>query len=262
MTDTQISKKDVICSKSLDQALELLQVITDADSSLRLTDIANRLGTNMTTATRFINSFVKWGYLDRDVQSKQVTLGPRAANLGYAFSVKSRLMRQIKPWVDEAYIRHGLHSDVVLLNGENLLLIYRHEAPDTFVFQHFTTENGFYYLATGKALLAFMPETQQGAILGRLQLLPKSQNTITDKGKLLEELEISKNRGYAVNNEESITGLVAIGAPIFNMDNMKVIGAVSFDASTEKISMEDLEQNYAKSIIELAKKLSVSMRFK
>jgi len=260
MANKQISK-NAICSKSLDQALELLQVITDADSSLRLTDIANVLGTNKTTATRFINSFIKKGYLERVVHSKHVTLGPRAANLGYAFSVKSRLMRQIKPWVDEAYISHGLHCDVLLLYGENMLLVYRREAQDTLVFQHFTTGNGFYYLATGKALLAFMPETQQDEILGRLQLVPKSQNTITDKGKLLEELEISKNRGYTVNNEESITGLVAIAAPIFNMDNMKVVGAVSFDASTEKISMEDLEQHYAKSIIELSKKLSVSMGF-
>jgi DNA-binding IclR family transcriptional regulator len=260
--DNQQISKNAICSQSLDQALDLLQVITDADSCLRLTDIADILGTNKTTATRFINSFIKKGYLERVIHSKHVTLGPRTASLGYAFSVKSRLMQQIKPWVDEAYISHGLHCDVVLLFDEKMLLVYRRESPDTLVFQHFTSENGFYYLATGKALLAFMPKTERDSILNRLHLMPKSQNTITDRSELLAELKISKKRGYAVNNEESITGLVAIGAPLFNMDNMKVIGAVSLDASTEKTSMADLEKYYAKPIMELAKKLSVSMRFK
>jgi DNA-binding IclR family transcriptional regulator len=149
----------------------------------------------------------------------------------------------------------------VLLYDEKMLLVYRREAQDTLIFKHFTAGNGFYYLATGKALLAFMPDIQRDNILAGLQLKTKSQNTITDRDKLVVELTISKNRGYAVNNEESITGLVAIGAPIFNMDNMNVIGAVSLDASTERISMADLEQSYAKSVIELAKKLSASMRF-
>jgi IclR family pca regulon transcriptional regulator len=59
---------------------------------------------------------------------------------------------------------------------------------------------------------------------------------------LLIEFDASRIRGYSLNNEEFIPGLIAIGAPLKNFQLDKVVGAVSFDFSTNNYSI-DMIQN-------------------
>ena len=66
----------------------------------------------------------------------------------------------------------------------------------------------------------------------------------------------AKERGYALNNEEWLRGLIAIGAPILDLETNKVVGAVSFDFSTLQFSLKTMEEKYAKLILKLARDIS------
>ena len=73
---------------------------------------------------------------------------------------------------------------------------------------------------------------------------------------VLDELAEARELGYAKNNEESLPGLIAIGAPLFSLRTGEVVGAVSFDSSTATYSMQELERLFAGYLVELAKKIS------
>jgi len=68
-----------------------------------------------------------------------------------------------------------------------------------------------------------------------------------------------KTRGYSLNRETFLPGLIAIGAPIFNRHSGKVVGGVSFDSSTARFTMEAFEKQYATLLVELAKKISAAI---
>ena len=73
------------------------------------------------------------------------------------------------------------------------------------------------------------------------------------------ELRQPRVRGYSFNRETFLPGLIAIGAPIFNLHTGKVVGGVSFDSSTARFTMDAFEKQYAGLLVELAKKISASL---
>ena len=68
----------------------------------------------------------------------------------------------------------------------------------------------------GKALLAYLPPAQLQRRVASQGLPSFTSNTITDLRCLEEELELIRERGYTVDNEEIMEGLRRVAAPIRN----------------------------------------------
>ena len=67
--------------------------------------------------------------------------------------------------------------------------------------------------ASGKAILAFLPEEKLGDILAH-GLTKYTQNTITSEEAFLENLRHTREQGYAISEQEFEDGINAIAAPI------------------------------------------------
>ena len=73
-------------------------------------------------------------------------------------------------------------------------------------------------------------------MLFRSRGLPQvTEHTITDRDELAEELEEVRKRGIAFNRQETIHGLVGVGAPITNQEG-DVMGALSIIGPTSRIN--------------------------
>jgi len=243
-------------SETLDKALRVLDLFNEDRQGLTLTEISRRIGVNKTSVYRYLNTFCELGYLRRETGSKLLKLGPRAVALAHSFLLVSDLVEMVKPLADEVHREYQLHVDVGFLHGQAIYLVYRRQAKETLAFRHFIAARGLHYLATGKAALAFLDQEERLAMVDRLTLEPKTGRTITSRKDLLADLERTRQRGYSLNDEEFIPGLIAIGAPIFNLHASRVIGGVSFDTSTSRFSMPEFERGYARILVELAKKMS------
>jgi len=113
-----------------------------------------------------------------------------------------------------------------------------------------------YPTALGKAILAFLPPEELEDYLNRAELIPYTKNTITDREKLVKELEKTRKRFYSIDNEEHKIGLRALGVPIFDYTNT-VIGSISVMLS---LTMADREvkqifQKVHKTALAISKKL-------
>jgi len=69
-------------------------------------------------------------------------------------------------------------------------------------------------IAGGKAILSCLPEERVREIIDRHGLPAETENTIVEPAELFEELARIRERGYAFNKQESLTGLHAVAAPI------------------------------------------------
>lgn len=83
-----------------------------------------------------------------------------------------------------------------------------------------------HHTAVGKAILAHLSRARVEAIVDRRGLADRTDRTITDVDALFDELAEIREAGFAFNREETITGLVGVGKPIFDPTG-SVIGAIS-----------------------------------
>lgn len=243
-------------SETLAKGLKILDIFCVEDVGFTLSQIAERVALNKTSVYRYVNTFCELGFLQREERTRLYRLGVRTLALAHSILENSEMVRLVKPLVDEAHARHALHVDVGIVSGDAIYLIYRRESKDTMAFRSFSYASDLFYLATGKAAMAFMEPAELHALVERLELKPKTDSTITDKQVLLADLAQVCEKGYALNNEESVPGLLAIGAPLFSLRTNKVVGAVSFDSSTDQYSMKAFEQKFSGYLVELAKKIS------
>jgi DNA-binding IclR family transcriptional regulator len=243
-------------SETLAKGLVILDLFGLEDAGFTLSEIAARVGVSKTSAHRYVNTFCAEGYLIRDARSGLYRLGVRTLALAQSMIEKNDLVRLVKPLVDEAAGRHGLHVDVGILAQDSIYLIYRRDSRDTQAFRSFSYASALHYLAAGKAAMAFIEPDALRRLVSRLDLVAKTEKTITDRQALLDDLEGVRELGYARNNEESLPGLIAIGAPLFSLRTGAVIGAVSFDSSTATYSMREFERLFAGYLVELAKQIS------
>ena len=247
-------------SETLDKGLKILNLYCGEKATYSLSEISRCLGINKTSVFRFVNTLCEHGYLQKDAKARGAySLGIRTIPLAHSFLQKADIVRSIKPYVDEVHKQYDLHIDVGLIQNNNIYLVYRRESKDTLAFLHFTTAGDLHNLATGKAAMAFMDDAQLAGFLDRPDLQPEHDRSTIDRRAIQQELQETRTRGYSLNRETFLPGLIAIGAPIFNLRTAKVIGGVSFDSSTTRYTMDAFEKQYATLLVELAKKISAAL---
>lgn len=68
--------------------------------------------------------------------------------------------------------------------------------------------------APGKAILAHLDRDSTERYVERVDMEPKTQETITDEASLLEELETIREQGYATDFSEHVVGMRGLASPI------------------------------------------------
>ncbi len=117
----------------------------------------------------------------------------------------------------------------------------------------------FHSGASGKILLAFMAEEKRLNIIAETGLPALTPNTITDSGKLLQELESIKKQGYAISHGERVPDVASIAAPVRDM-NGEVIAAINISGPINRFN-DELLNKYSKLVIEAAQELSGALGY-
>lgn len=91
----------------------------------------------------------------------------------------------------------------------------------------------------GKAILAHLPEKEINEIVDEYGLPSQTENTITTRDALFDELEQIRNQGYALNLSEDLKGIHAIGIPLTFEGEIQ--GALSIAGPAHRLSRERCE---------------------
>jgi DNA-binding IclR family transcriptional regulator len=104
--------------------------------------------------------------------------------------------------------------------------------------------------ASGKAVLAFLPEREQQRIIVELDFKAHTPYTNTDPELLRKELVEIRKTGASYNQNELHSGFSAVATPIFNSRN-EPIGSIAIVGSSVDLSLHQLAY-YAGLLVEAA----------
>jgi DNA-binding IclR family transcriptional regulator len=90
-----------------------------------------------------------------------------------------------------------------------------------------------------KGIVAFLPDVERHQLLEAHELTRFTDRTLTTVEALEADLALSRERGYAVDNEENEPGIHCVSAPIFSGEG-EVVGAMSVTAPVNRIDREGL----------------------
>jgi IclR family transcriptional regulator, pca regulon regulatory protein len=243
-------------SEPFAKGLRIIGLFAPERKTLSLKEIAESLKANKSSVYRFTNTLVELGFLKKDPQTKRLSLGQKAYLLGLSLVNSFSLLDVVKPFIDDVRERLNISVDSCVLEGEYLLQLYFRAAKDAPTYQAHIINPAVHCSGLGKAILAFLADNERTTLLGHLRLVRRTEKSITDKRELLADLERTRMRGYAINNEEYIKGLITIAAPFFNLNTGRPVGAVSFDFLTIQESLANVEKKYVQDLLRLGKDIS------
>jgi DNA-binding IclR family transcriptional regulator len=200
--------------ESVDNALKLLLLLGE-QPQIRLSEATRYLGVASSTAHRLLAMLTYRGFVRQDPVSKAYLPGPSLT--GVAFAIFSRIDIQgfattiMRSLSDQ--LRETIH--VGMLDGANVRFVAAFEAPAAVrVVSRLGRTMPAHCTSTGKVMLAQLSQPELRALLPDEQLERITAASIGNRSELEAELSRIRERGYAINREESEEGVASVAVLI------------------------------------------------
>jgi IclR family transcriptional regulator, KDG regulon repressor len=243
----------------LTKTLDLLDVL-EAHRALSLTELSGQAGVNKITAFRILANLEQRGYVERDGATGQYRLGVRLMQLGSRMSEGLDLRRVARPILESLLVEFNETVNLAVPKGNGIVYIdILQSARGLRMSASVGAQDDLHTTSLGKAMLAFWPEPEVEAFLGRGRLRQKTANTIVGPAALKRELARTRERGYAVDDEENEVGARCVGAPVFD-HRAAVVGAISISGPASRLTFDRVGV-VAVSLVAASQDISVRMGY-
>lgn len=197
--------------KSASRTVALLELLAArGDRPARLDELAGDLGVPRSSMYQLLQTLVDCGWVRSDTTGSLYGIGIRALLTGTSYLDGDAHVRAARPHLDDASDTLGETIHLARLDGPNVVYLATresHEYPRTL--SRVGRRVPAHAAALGKALLAERPDEELPLPAGPLAAL--TENTHTDRSALLADLARVRERGYSVDREETVPGIVGYG---------------------------------------------------
>ncbi len=227
--------------KSLQKALEILNCFI-TKPKLGVTEISELLDLNKSNVHNILSTFKEMKYLEQDGETGKYQLGMGIFALCQSVGDSFNVRRIVMPFMQEIADQTGEMVYLAVPHDDEILYLEAMYPVESFnLMRVILGERAqMYCTGIGKAILACLPEPIQEEYIGR-ELVAYTENTITDRDTLREELRKTRERGYSIDNMEHEFGVKCVGMPIFNRKG-EVEAAISVSGPSLRFSQEKIEE--------------------
>ncbi|MDI6600823.1 MAG: IclR family transcriptional regulator [Thermoanaerobacteraceae bacterium] len=222
----------------LERTVKVLEVMAKYPYGMALTDISRDVNLNKSTVFRILATLQYYGYIMQDNDGKY-KLGYKFLELSSAVMERLDIRKIAHPYLDELSRITGEVVHLVILDGYEGVYIDKvdNSSGTIRMYSQVGKHIPLHCTGVGKVLLAAMSVEEVEKVIGLKGLPKRTENTITDAGKLFEELQKIKEQGYAIDDIENEEGIRCVAAPILNYHG-ETIAAVSISGPTLRVTRE------------------------
>lgn len=212
---------------SVDNALRLLMLFRD-EPRVRLSDASEHLGVAHSTAHRLMAMLAYHGFVRQEPESRAYAAGPALVEIGLAAVRQLDIRRHARPALESLAASLGETVHLAVLEGSNVRYL---DAVESSRALRVAARTGSVLAAnctaSGKALLAALPAQEVSALFAGLKSLTAlTGRSITSRSRLLAELREVRERGCAINLEESEEGVASVAVVVHGPQQVPVAALV------------------------------------
>ena len=223
--------------------LFLLEEIARVGVPLTPTAANEVLGLPKPTIHRLFHRLEEEGFLQRDIDGRSYSAGQRLRKMSVNVLSSSRV-RTVRLAVLNALTEDvGETCNIATPDRDGMVYLDRVETNWPLRIQlPIGTTVPFHCTASGKMYLSSLAPRHLAKYLSAAILDQHTTKSMTDPQMLLEEIELTRERGYSTDNEEFMDGMVAIAVPIHD-NHGRLMSTLSVHAPTQRVTLSDLEQH-------------------
>jgi IclR family transcriptional regulator, KDG regulon repressor len=226
--------------RALDRALDILDSFSLAQPELTLTEIAAAVDLPLSTTKRLVSALEERGYLEHSPETEQYRIGIRAFEVGSIYIQSTSVEAEAHPTLE--WLARGCQQTANLAVLDRGEVVHIAVVPPDRPIRYFATvgeREKVYCTGLGKVLISELPEDELQKIADREPFEARTRRTITTLDLLKIHLEQIRESGYAMDDEESTTGLRCIAAPIRNAKG-EITAAVSISGPSFEFGEDTL----------------------
>ncbi|WP_087974763.1 IclR family transcriptional regulator [Oceanobacillus rekensis] len=242
--------------KSIELGIEILKKVSEYDRPLSITEISNICDMSKSKLYRYLISFVKTGYLEKD-ENLKYTIGNELILLGVRALDNVNIGKIATPYIHN--LRDNINETVALgLWGENGPFFVKWEPS----FNHANISLGVREgsqinvtkSATGKIFTAFLPREKTKKLVS---------NELNGDDMAIEafyeEVKVLRETKFATTQDTLLPAISALSVPIFGRNGI-IMAALNVVGFTDTLDMSD-DSNIAKEMKKNAYLLSTDLGY-
>lgn len=222
------------------RASRVLELLAQAQRPLRLSEVSRELNITKSSLSGIMLAMEAIGWVNREQAKKAYKIGSGLLEL---------CKKAFGPW-DLVEIAKPFMEELVEISGESVFLGTLRE--DALIITSCLEGRGemrvtsppgtrlpLLAAATGKAILSAMDPKKAKEIIDRGALPRFTDRSITDPKRLWDEVQEARKRGYATDNEEYLSGVRAVAAPLLR--GQELVGALWVVGFSQRLTTDALE---------------------
>lgn len=255
--DTRAGKTKGV--QAVDRALILLEALARAEGPVSLSALSAEVGLHISTVHRLLNTLARRGFVEQEPYQGRYRLGLKLFEIGHRALYSLDIRAVARPFMRQLVEEFNETANLAVLDGTEVVYIDQVESKNMVkMMARPGTRGPAYCTGAGKVLLAYLPPSQLEKVLSSLNLEPYTPMTITDVGRLKQELEAVRQQGFAIDREELEEGVRCVAAPIRNHEQ-RVVAALSVSGPSNRLTEELIRERLVEAVCRAARVISEAL---
>lgn len=241
--------------KSFSKLFELVELLAQSHNGMTGKELSELSGIPVSTTFRMLKFLVDHDFLR--VDRGLYTLGVGFVRWGNVACKQNPLIKAARPVLEE--LAHQTMETVHLakLHGDKIIYIDKVEGRRPIRMGSLIGKlNPLYCTGVGKAIFAFQAPDVQLRLLGNIEYIAHTDTTITDEPAMCRELELIRQRGYAIDDCEHEEWVYCIAAPVLDR-NGECIAGISISGA--EVYMKNSSEKFTRLITAASRRISENL---
>jgi IclR family transcriptional regulator, acetate operon repressor len=203
--------------QSVSRALTLLKVLAQHDEGSRVSDVARQTGLAVSTAHRLLTTLEVAGFAQFESDTALWHVGREAFAVGSAFGRRRNFVAPALPFLRRLRDATRETANLGLLDADQLVTVSQVESRE--IMRAISPPGGrvpVFCSGMGKAILATWPDADIAAFAARTGFHPLTSRSHRDLATAMAEIAEIRARGWALDDEEHVTGLRCVAAVVWS----------------------------------------------
>ncbi|WP_054995656.1 pca regulon transcriptional regulator PcaR [Pseudomonas ficuserectae] len=243
---------------SLARGLAVIHAFQERKRHLTIAQISHRTEIPRAAVRRCLHTLIKLGYATK--AGRTYSLLPKVLTLGHAYLSSTPLATSSQPYLDRMSDQLHEACNMATLEGDDILYIARSATTQRLISVDLSVGGRLpaYCTSMGRILLAALDDVSLHEYLDHVDLQPKTSRTIRTPEALLECLQLVRQQGWCIVDQELEQGLRSIAVPVYDASG-QVLAALNVSTSAGRVARSELEQRFLPIMLDASRDLSTQL---